>query len=236
MYFQTAMSVMDTPKPTGNRKPQFLNEIDSKKLLEQVGLKVTQPHLVHSQTEAVSIAEDIGYPVVLKIVSPDIIHKSDCGGVATGLGNAQDVEQAYTAIMSSIKQQYPQADITGISVQSQAPAGTEVIIGMTRDPQFGPAIMFGLGGVWVELLTDVSIRIAPLRRGDASEMIRELKGYKLLQGYRGNPKVDTDSLEDWLLKISDLAMQNPAIKELDINPVFAYPSGVIAVDARILTE
>ena len=107
---------------------------------------------------------------------------------------------------------------------------------MTRDPQFGPAIMFGLGGVLVEIFKDVSIRIAPLAREDAAEMIRELKGYKLLQGYRGKPKVDTDILEDWLLKVSELAMNNPRMMELDINPVFAYAKGAIAVDARVLLK
>ena len=107
---------------------------------------------------------------------------------------------------------------------------------MTRDPQFGPAIMFGLGGLMVEIFNDVSIRIAPLCREDISEMIREVKGYKLLKGYRGRPKVDTDILEDWLLKVSDLSMSHPRIKELDINPIFAYADGAIAVDARILLE
>ena len=224
---------MDIPDSTLSQ-PQFLNEIDSKELLKKAGIKVTEPYLVHSPAEAASKAEEIGFPVVIKIVSPDIVHKSDAGGVVTGLATPKDVERAFIDMMSAIKRQCPEAAISGISVQSQAQAGTEVIIGMTRDPQFGPAIMFGLGGVWVELLSDVSIRIAPLLRQDAAEMIREIKGYKLLQGYRGNPKVDTDTLEDWLLKISDLAIKNSNIKEIDINPVFAYPSGVIAVDARVL--
>ena len=139
-------------------------------------------------------------------------------------------------MMSTIKNKYPDAVIEGISIQPQAPTGVEVIIGMTRDPQFGPAIMFGLGGVLVEIFNDISIRIAPLSKEDTSEMIRELKSYKLLDGYRGKPKVDTDILEDWLLKVSNMVMNNPRIKELDINPVFAYEKGAIAVDARILME
>ena len=220
----------------GFKPASFLNEIESKKLLKQAGLNVTEPVLAKSSLEAAQIAEKSGYPVVLKIVSPDIIHKSDSGGVLTGLADASAVRNAYDKMTASIKQKFPDAVIEGISVQPQAAPGVEVIIGMTRDPQFGPAIMFGLGGVMVEVFNDVSIRIAPLTREDTSEMLRELKGYKLLQGYRGKPEVDTDILEDWLLKVSALAMKNPAIKELDINPVFAYEKGAVAVDARILLE
>lgn len=215
---------------------RFLNEIESKRILKQAGITITEPLLAKSSSEAVTLAGRFGYPVVLKIISDDIIHKSDAGGVVTNLTDSESVEQAYTSMMTSIRQKYPQAVIDGISVQSQAPKGVEIIIGMTRDPQFGPAIMFGLGGVLVEIFNDVSLRIAPLNREDTSEMLHELKSYKLLQGYRGQPKVDTDILEDWLLKVSDLVMKNPRIKELDINPIFAYAQGAIAVDARILLE
>ena len=214
----------------------FLNELESKQIIKRAGLTVTEPIITKSPSEAISIAQKTGYPVVLKVVSEDIIHKSDSGGVVTGLMNSESVGQAYSSMIAAIKQNHPDAVIDGISVQPQAPPGLEVIIGMTRDPQFGPAIMFGLGGVLVEIFKDVSIRIAPLAREDAAEMIRELKGYKLLQGYRGKPKVDTDILEDWLLKVSELAMNNPRMMELDINPVFAYAKGAIAVDARVLLK
>jgi acyl-CoA synthetase (NDP forming) len=220
-----------------NQKPaSFLNELESKKILKQAGLTVTEPVLANSSSEAVAIAQKIGFPVVLKVVSPDIIHKSDSGGVVTGLGDSESVRKAYDKMMAVVKTKYPEAVIDGISVQPQAAPGVEVIIGMTRDPQFGPAIMFGLGGVMVEIFNDISIRIAPLTKDDASEMIRELKSYTLLQGYRGKPKVDTDILEDWLLKVSNMVMNNPRIRELDINPVFAYEKGAVAVDARILME
>jgi acetate---CoA ligase (ADP-forming) subunit beta len=219
-----------------SRPANFLNELESKQILKQAGLTVTEPLLAKSRSEAVLIAQSLGYPVVLKVVSPDIIHKSDAGGVVIGVKDAESVDRAYSRMMAAIQQKYPEAAIDGISVQPQAPAGTEVIIGMTRDPQFGPAIMFGLGGVWVEIFNDVSLRIAPLCPEDASEMVRELKGFKLLQGYRGQPRVDTDTLEDWLLKVSGLAMRNPRIKELDINPVLAYANGAMAVDARILLD
>jgi acyl-CoA synthetase (NDP forming) len=219
-----------------SRTARFLNELESKRILKQSGLTVTEPCLTKSRSEAISIAESLGYPVVLKIVSDDIIHKSDAGGVAIGLTSSESVGRAYTNMMAAIRQKHPEAVIEGISVQLQASAGVEIIIGMTRDPQFGPAIMFGLGGVWVEIFNDVSLRIAPLAREDASEMVRELKSYKLLDGYRGRPKIDTQTLENWLLKVSELVMKNPRIKELDINPIFAYPEGAVAVDARILLE
>ena len=228
---------MDSKTDETYHKPaKFLNESESKQILKHAGLTVTEPILAKSCSEIVSAAQSLGYPVVLKVVSEDIIHKSDSGGVVTSLMNSESVGQAFNSIIATIKQNHPGAVIDGISVQPQAPAGVEVIIGMTRDPQFGPAIMFGLGGVLVEIFNDVSIRIAPLTRGDTADMIRELKGYKLLQGYRGKPKVDTDILEDWLLKVSELAMNNPRMMELDINPVFAYAKGAIAVDARILLK
>ncbi len=228
---------MTNPSNEPRRKePKFLNELESKQMIKQAGIKVTETVLARSRAEAVSIAQEFGFPVVLKIVSSDITHKSDVGGVVTGLNDSEGVGQAYDKMVSSIKEQFPQAAIDGVSVQPQAPPGVEIIIGMTRDPQFGPAIMFGLGGVTVEIFNDVSIRIAPLSREDISEMVREVKGYKLLNGYRGKPKVDTDILEDWLLKVSDLAMNHPRIKELDINPIFAYADGAVAVDARILLE
>ena len=214
----------------------MLTEIESKIILRQAGLTVTEPVIAKSPSEAAMIAQRLGFPVVLKIVSAEIIHKSDAGGVVINLTDGESVEQAYTRIMTSIRQNYPEALIEGITVQQQAPPGLEVIIGMTRDPQFGPVIMFGLGGVWVEIINDVSLRIAPLSREDTGEMIRGLKGYKLLQGYRGQPKVDTDTLEDWLLKVSEMAVKNQQIREMDINPIIAYAKGAVAVDARILVE
>ena len=226
----------NTMNASQSRPAKLLNELESKKILKQAGLNVTVPLLAKSRPEAVLIAESLGYPVVLKVVSSDIIHKSDAGGVAVGLKYAESVYQAYSQMMDTLRKKFPQAVIDGISVQPQAPPGVEVLIGMTRDPQFGPVIMFGLGGIWVEILKDTSLRIAPLCAEDASEMICELKAYKLLQGYRGQAGVDIETLKDWLLKVSDLAMKNPGIKELDINPVFAYPDGAMAVDARIIIE
>lgn len=223
----------DNQQSTNGR---FLNEIESKRLILRAGLKVTEPVLVSSVSEAVNAARRMGYPVALKIASADIIHKSDAGGVVINLTNPESVEDAFIRITTSVRQHYPEAQIDGITVQPQASPGVELIIGMKRDPQFGPVIMFGLGGVWVEIFNDVSLRIAPLSREDASEMISSLKGYRLLDGYRGQPKVDTATLEDWLIRVSDLAMKNPQIKEMDINPIIAYERGAVAVDARVLLD
>ncbi len=213
-----------------------LTEIESKQLLKEIGINTTEIKLATSENEAMAISQKIGFPVVLKIASPDISHKSDAGGVKVGLKTKEDVSKAYKEIMASVKQKFPNAKIEGVSVQNMARPGTEVIIGMTKDPQFGPVLMFGLGGVWVEVLKDVSFRIVPLARRDAQEMIKEIKGYKLLEGYRGSEPANITVLEDMLLKISDYMEKTPEIKEMDINPIFAYKDGAVAVDARVVLE
>ncbi len=170
----------------------------------------------------------------MKIVSPDILHKSDVGGVKLGLANATQVGSAYRAMLASIKQKLPQARIEGVTVQKMARPGVEIIIGMSKDAQFGPVIMFGLGGVLVEVLKDVSFRIVPLTKRDAAEMVKEIKGYALLQGYRGQEAVDIPALEKLILQVSDFIEKNPQIEELDLNPLIAYKDSIIAVDARII--
>ena len=190
--------------------------------------------LAASKEKAVSISKQIGYPVVLKIVSPDVIHKSDSGGVKLDLKTPEQVEEAYDDIMQSIKKQYPEAKIQGVSVQKMARPGVEVIIGVSTDAQFGPVVMFGLGGILVEILKDVSFRIVPLMKKDAREMIREIKGFPVLEGYRGQEAVDVENLEELILKVSSFIEKNPEIEELDLNPVIAYGDGAVAVDARII--
>jgi acyl-CoA synthetase (NDP forming) len=174
--------------------------------------------------------------VALKIVSPEISHKSDVGGVKLGLKTAKQVEAAYEEILSAVKKIYPHAVIDGVSVQKMARPGTEVIVGMTKDAQFGPVLMFGLGGILVELLKDVSFRIVPLEQEDAREMIHEIKGYPMFEGFRGREPVDTSVLEEILLKVSRFVDDHPEIKELDLNPIFAYKDGAVTVDARIILE
>lgn len=212
----------------------YLTEVESKELLREAGISLTETRLATTKKAAVALSKEFGFPVVLKISSPDIIHKSDVGGVKVGLQNATQVSKAYDEIITSVKQRLPQARIEGVTVQKMARPGTEVIIGMSQDPQFGPVLMFGLGGVLVEVLKDVSFRIVPLAPRDAREMIREIKAYPLLEGYRGHEPADVPFLENMLLKVSSFVEQNPEIKELDLNPVFAYQDGAIAVDARIV--
>ena len=214
----------------------LLTEIEAKELLKQAGVSVIDTSLAASREEAISISRRFGFPVVLKIASPDIVHKSDAGGVKLGLKTSKQVGKAYDDILGAISQKYPQAMIQGVSVQKMARPGVEVIIGMSQDAQFGPVVMFGLGGILVEILKDVSFRIVPLTRRDAGEMIREIKGYPLLEGYRGQEPVDVSNLEELLLKVSDFVEQNPEVKELDLNPIFAYSDGAVAVDARVVLE
>lgn len=212
----------------------LLTEIEAKELLKQAGIDVVETKLAASKDEAVSLSKEMGFPVALKIASPDVVHKSDAGGVKLNLESAAKVGKAYDDIMKSIKQQYPDAKILGVSVQKMARPGVEVIIGMTKDAQFGPVIMFGLGGVLVEILKDVSFRIVPLEKRDAREMIKEIKGYPVLEGYRGQEAVDIENLEKMILKVSAFVEKNPQINELDLNPVFAYSDGAVAVDARVI--
>jgi acyl-CoA synthetase (NDP forming) len=214
----------------------ILTEIEAKELLREAGIDVVDTRLAMSKEEAASISRQLGFPVVLKIVSPDVAHKSDAGGVRLGLKTLKQVDRAYDDILAAIKQEHPEAVIHGVSVQKMAHPGVEVIIGMSKDAQFGPVLMFGLGGILVEILKDVSFRIVPLTRRDAREMIREIKGYPLLEGYRGQQPVDVSYLEELLLRISRFVEENPDIKELDINPILAYSDGAIAVDARVVLE
>ena len=213
-----------------------LTEIESKDIIKSAGIPVVEAKLARTKAEALSLSKKMGFPVVLKIVSPDVVHKSDSGGVRLGLANAAHVGKAYSDIISAIKKHYPKAKIEGISVQKMAHPGVEVIIGMTKDEQFGPVLMFGLGGILVEVLKDVSFRIVPLVKRDASQMIKEIKGYPLLEGYRGQEPADISFLEGLLLKVSDFVDKNPKIKEMDLNPIFAYKDGALAVDARVILE
>jgi len=218
------------------KSQNLLTEVESKELLKKAGIPVVEAKLARSKKEAIAVSKEIGFPVVLKISSPDVVHKSDSGGVKLGLANAAQVGGAYSEITSSVKQAYPDAQIEGVSVQSMAPPGVEVIVGMSKDPQFGPVLMFGLGGVFVEVLKDVSFRIVPVTERDAQEMIREIKGYPILEGYRGQKPASIPALEKLIVKVSQFVEQNPQIKELDLNPIFAYPDKAVAVDARIILE
>ncbi|MEI9475682.1 MAG: acetate--CoA ligase family protein [Deltaproteobacteria bacterium] len=215
-------------------KRTVLTEIESKKILREVGIHCTDTRLAATREGAVTLSQEIGYPVVLKISSKDITHKSDAGGVKVNLKDKTDVERAYDEIMTAARKKFPNAVIEGISVQCMAKSGIEVIMGMINDPSFGPVIMFGLGGVFVEVLKDVAFRIVPIEESDAEDMINEIKGKKLLEGYRGQDPADVACLQQMLLKLSDFVNTTPEIEEIDMNPVFSYKDGAVVVDARII--
>lgn len=211
----------------------LLTEIEAKELLHDAGIPVARTLLSTSPAQAQSLAEQIGYPVVLKIVSPDIAHKSDIGGVKLGLEDGAAVAAAYDEIVANAARAAPDARISGVAVQRMASAGVEVIVGMATDPQFGPVMMFGLGGIMVEVLSDVSFRVVPLAPRDAEQMIDEIKAARILDGVRGQPPADKVAIRDILLEVSRFVEKHPQVRELDLNPVMVYRDGAIAVDARI---
>ena len=214
----------------------FLLEHEAKNVCKEYDIPVTQLKIAKSAEEAAKYSEEIGYPIVLKILSTDVIHKFDVGGVILGIKSQEDAKIAYNQIMENVKTHKPDAKIDGILVQEMAPAATEVIVGAIKDPQFGPTIMFGLGGTFVEVMKDVSFRIAPITEEDAKEMITEIKAYPILQGFRGQSPRDLKEIIKILLNTSQLVMDHLEIKELDLNPVIVYSKGAKTVDARIILE
>lgn len=210
-------------------KNGLLLEPEAKEILSLVDVPTAKCYRAHTPGDAVRIAEEIGYPVVLKALSPMLLHKSDSGGVELDLRAADDVVQAYERIKAVATRIDPDA---GVTVQKMAAKGTEVIVGVTADRHFGKAIMFGIGGILTELLKDVSFRLLPIDEGDARDMISSIKAYPLLTGFRGSPPADVDAVVDILLKVSKLVAQHPSIQELDLNPIIVYPKGAIVVDAR----
>jgi acyl-CoA synthetase (NDP forming) len=213
-----------------------LLETEAKTICMEYAIPVTKFRLAKKEREAVEFAEELGFPVVLKIVSPDIIHKSDAGGVMVNLKSDVEVQDAYRKILENVNRYRATAKIAGVLVQEMAPQSTEVIVGAIKDSQFGQTLMFGLGGVFVELLKDVTFRVAPINREDAQEMVTGVKAYPLLKGYRNTPPADIDAITNILLNTSRLVMDNPQIKELDLNPIMAYEKGAKTVDARIILE
>jgi acyl-CoA synthetase (NDP forming) len=213
----------------------FLPEPEAIQLLQTYGIAYPSHGVAHSAEEAARIADGVGYPVVLKVVSRDVVHKSDAGGVAVGLRNADSVRDAYEQVVRSVEGHAPGTEIQGVLVCEQAPPGLEVIVGGLKDALFGPTVMVGLGGIFVEVLKDVSFRVAPLERRDAEQMVREIQGYSLLKGVRGQEGCDIDALADLLGKVSRLMMERPDIQELDMNPVRVYGQGLLALDVRVLT-
>jgi acetate---CoA ligase (ADP-forming) subunit beta len=211
-----------------------LLETEAKELLREYGIPVPDFKLIKSEDEIVGLAKEINFPIVMKIVSPDIIHKTEAGGVKVGIKDEKEAKTAYQEIIYKVKKYKKEAKISGVITYSMIPQETEIIIGMMKDPCFGPTIMFGLGGIFVEILKDISFRILPLEERDAEEMISEIKGYQILKGIRGETPKDVKSIRDVLMKISQLVMENPEIKEIDLNPVFVFNEGLQVVDARMI--
>lgn len=213
-----------------------IGDSEAREILTAYGMHIPPSALAASPDEAVQAAAEMGYPVVLKIASPDILHKTDVGGVKVGLQTAEDVRDAFDLITYRAQRYLPEARLWGCLVQKMVPTGVEVLIGMNRDPQFGPLVTFGLGGIYVETLRDVSFRVAPFSRQEAAEMIGEIRSHALLDGVRGKPAVDKEVLADTLLRISQLVLDFPEIAELDINPFVVYPQGQggIAIDMRVI--
>jgi len=213
-------------------------ESESKEVLEAYGFVTPAGSVATSAEQAVGIADQLGYPVVMKVWSPDISHKSDVGGVKVGLGGAREVADAFDLMMYRIPKKCPEAKILGVLVQEMCASGREVILGMHRDPHFGPMLMFGMGGVMVEVLKDVAFHLAPITADEAREMLVSTKTFRLLTGFRGEEGVDLDALAEALQRISQLVTEFPQIQEMDINPYVVGPAGVtpVAVDARMSVE
>lgn len=215
-----------------------IGDAESRDILTAYGIRVPRSKLCPNAEEAVAFAAEIGFPVVMKIASPDILHKTDVGGVRVGIESPTDVRDAFDLMVYRAQKYQPQAQIWGCLVQEQVRGGKEIITGMNRDPQFGPLVMFGLGGIYVEVLKDVSFRIAPFDRKEAAAMLKEIRSFGLLQGVRGEPPADLEAVADTLLRLSQLVTDFPEIVEMDINPlmVFEKGRGAMAVDMRLVLK
>ena len=215
-----------------------LGELDGLGILKCYGFSVLPTELAKTADEAVALAEQIGFPVVMKIVSPQILHKSDAGGVKVGLNSPEAVREAFDKMLASAKAYSPDAEIEGVLIQQMASSGREVIFGANRYPVFGPLIMFGFGGIFVEVFKDVSFRLAPIGRNEARRMMKKIKAYKLLRAFRGKPEYDIEALEKLLVSLSDMVINHPEIRELDINPLLVHEKGkgATVADCRMILE
>ena len=213
-----------------------IGDAEAREIMQAYGIPIPQSRLARTPEEAVEIAEEIGYPVVMKVASPDILHKTDIGGVKLNIASATDVRDAFDLLVYRATRFMPDAEIWGCLVQEMVKEAKEVIVGMNCAPQFGPLVMFGLGGIYVEALRDVSFRVAPFSRQEAEEMIREIRSYELLKGVRGERPADIAAIVDCLLRVSQLATDFPEIVELDINPLMVKEAGggAVAVDMRLV--
>ncbi|MBI2322275.1 MAG: acetate--CoA ligase family protein, partial [Chloroflexi bacterium] len=220
------------------RSTRAMTEPEAKAWLAQQGVPMPESRLARSADEATQLAQRLGFPVVLKIVSADVLHKSDAGGVRVGLASADEVRGAYAEVLAAVHRRLPSARIEGLLVERMAPRGHEFIVGVQRDPVFGPTLLVGAGGILVELVRDVSLRVLPIREHDAHEMLAELRASKLLDGFRGVPPGDRAALVRLLLAIGGpdglVARAGADLAEMDLNPVLVHPEGLSIVDARVI--
>jgi len=214
---------------------KILNLKDSLQILHKYKIPIPKSEMTKTAEQAIKTAKKLGYPVAIKLVSADITHKTDVGGVHLNLIDERELRAAYENMLKTVRKKFPKARISGVLVQKMILDGQEVIIGCKKDEQFGHVLMFGLGGIFTEVFNDVSFKVIPINKNDAEAMVREIKVYTILQGYRGK-KCDVDSLIKILLKVSHLVEKNRKIKEMDINPVILLNKGAVAVDSRIVLE
>ncbi len=225
--------ILNSIRKDGRRE---LIELESKRVLTAWGVQVNRTELARDLSEAIKVAREVRYPIVLKIASPDIIHKSEAKGVKVGLSSELELRQSFGELIDNARAYKPDAKILGVTIQEYLPPAREVIVGTLQDPSFGATVMFGLGGIWVEILEDVSFKLAPLSAEDARGMVQEIKGYPVLAGIRGAPPADVNALVDIIQKVGQLAHEFPEIAEMDLNPIFAFDDGkgAVVADARII--
>ena len=219
-----------------NAGRQALLEPEAKALVSAWGIQVPKSVLIDKLEDVALKSKEITPPLVLKVVSQDILHKREFGGVITGINNSEEASIALKEMKRTLAEKAPKARIAGFLLEETAPTGIELIIGGLRDPQFGPAVMFGTGGFAVELVADVSFRLAPLNREEVFDMMREVKSYPLLTGFRGSKPVDIEKLASTVMKLSDILLEIEEIKEIEINPLLVHEEGAVAVDARVVLQ
>ncbi|MGQ9781017.1 MAG: acetate--CoA ligase family protein [Nitrososphaeria archaeon] len=226
-------SILEKVLSQGRR---VLLEPEAYEVLSSHNIPIPRYQVVASIKEAELASEKIGYPLVLKIVSPDIIHKSDVGGVKIDIKDVTELRASYYSLLNSVREKAPNARIVGVLVKEMAPKSVEVVVGTLHDPTFGPTVMFGLGGVLIEIMKDVVFRIAPVSRQEALGMVAKVKGYPLLSGFRGSKRLDIEAVAELISNVSKMAVENSAIDQMDLNPVMVYERGLAVVDARIILK
>lgn len=214
----------------------FLLENEAAEVCRSYALPLPEGGTAEGKEQAISIAKRLGYPVVLKVVSPQVIHKSDVGGVRVNIGTEEELVEAYDRILSTVKEHEPEAEIRGVLIAEMAGEGVETIVGLKRDEVFGPVVMFGMGGIFVEVYKDVTFRVCPVGDREVEEMFNEIKGRKLLDGFRGTPKANMDALKEVILAVCSLGTENPEIVSVDLNPVLAGGKKALVLDTRIIIQ